>query len=201
MADGEADTLEFLEDIVGLRNTLREVYKLPAFNFARCARADCPCPASYSGLPDEYCSQRCRLGTPCATPYHQTPSEPMQQPPPALPAPPPLPASPRYEPPDDALQRLGVALERTRRSYLNYSDFDEWRLSAHSATYQAIAVPPPLYAYVTLYLDPADERLLDNELRGSDEGPGDPSATLAIVMRTMQRLCMEHPELCNDLHR
>eukprot|EP00966_Prymnesium_polylepis_P312411 7218849-Prymnesium_polylepis.1 len=36
-----------------------------AFEFARCAREDCPCDASFNGLEGECCSFSCRDGEAC----------------------------------------------------------------------------------------------------------------------------------------
>ena len=44
--------------------------------WARCARVDCPCPASFDGLPGRHCSLSCHQGTPCSSAWHVAPSQP-----------------------------------------------------------------------------------------------------------------------------
>ena len=46
-----------------------------ARTFARCARAGCPCPASWNGIDGQYCSFTCRDGTPCASAVHTVPTD------------------------------------------------------------------------------------------------------------------------------
>ena len=45
---------------------------------APCKRADCPCPASWNGMPDEYCGRTCQSGRPCSVAVHLVPSHPTR---------------------------------------------------------------------------------------------------------------------------
>eukprot|EP00966_Prymnesium_polylepis_P265223 6127420-Prymnesium_polylepis.1 len=44
-----------------------------AVPWASCKREGCPCTASFSGLPDEFCCFMCRDGQPCTSNIHQGP--------------------------------------------------------------------------------------------------------------------------------
>ena len=74
--------------LAGMRQTLiiaRAAAQAPALPvvpaaeerwWARCVRANCPCPASFDGLQRSYCCATCRSGFPCTKVVHTAPSEP-----------------------------------------------------------------------------------------------------------------------------
>ena len=74
--------------LAGMRQTLaaaRAAAQVPALPvvpvaegmwWARCVRANCPCPASFDGLQRSFCCATCRSGFPCARAVHMEPSEP-----------------------------------------------------------------------------------------------------------------------------
>ena len=51
----------------------QRAFRLRANSFAPCARADCPCEASWNGRSGQFCCLTCRDGTPCARNYHRKP--------------------------------------------------------------------------------------------------------------------------------